>query len=79
MQTNGVLAEISDVAFFEALGGLSYNEVIKSMEIGKIKKISEYDNLIKTKLLNLKAKNLIVQHNIAKGQFGDLYLVNDQY
>ncbi len=31
MQTNGVIAEISDVALFQALGGLSYNEVIKSI------------------------------------------------
>jgi hypothetical protein len=31
MQTYGVLAEITDTVFFESIGGISYEEVIKKV------------------------------------------------
>lgn len=35
MQTYGVLAEITDTIFFEAIGGVSFEEVIKKVEKNK--------------------------------------------
>jgi hypothetical protein len=35
MQTYGVLAEITDTVFFECIGGISFEEVIKKVEKNK--------------------------------------------
>jgi hypothetical protein len=35
MQTYGVLAEITDTLFFESIGGISFEEVIKKVEKNK--------------------------------------------
>ena len=48
MQTYGVLAEITDTLFFEAIGGLSFEEVIKKIEKSKEKSIQYYENITKS-------------------------------
>lgn len=59
MHTNGVIAEISDTAFYEALGNIrSFNDIIKTIEYGKKKKLTEYDNQLIKQLENVEAKHL---------------------
>jgi hypothetical protein len=47
MQTYGVLAEISDTIFFEAIGGVSFEEVIKKVEKNKEKMVPHFENYLK--------------------------------
>ncbi len=59
MHTNGVIAEISDTAFYEALGNIrSFNDVIKNIEYGKKKKLTEYDNQLIKQLEHIQANQL---------------------
>lgn len=42
MQTYGVLAEITDTIFFESIGGISFEEVIKKVEKNKEKMVPHF-------------------------------------
>jgi cGMP-dependent protein kinase 1 len=78
MQTNGVIAEISDASFYEAIGNKSYNEIIKSLEQGKQNKFSQYENMTEKQLEHLDMSDITVSSTLSKGQFGDLYLSKDK-
>lgn len=79
MHTYGVIAEISDTAFYQALGNIrSFNDVIKNIEYGKKKKLTEYDNQLIKQMENIEANRLEIIDKLAKGQFGDLFLVKDK-
>ncbi len=79
MHTNGVIAEISDTAFYEALGNIrSFNDVIKNIEYGKKKKLTEYDNQVANQLEGIDAHQMFVINKLARGQFGELFLVKDK-
>lgn len=79
MNTNGVIAEISDIAFYEALGNVrSFSDVIKNIEYGKKKKQIEYENQIIKQLEGVDADHLWVVNKLSTGQFGDLFLVKDK-
>lgn len=77
MQTYGVLAEITDTVFFESIGGISYEEVIKKVEKSKEKMIPHFENIVKKQTANLRIEDLIYVNKIADGQFGSIYLVRD--
>lgn len=79
MHTNGVIAEISDTAFWESLGNVRcFEDVIKNIEYGKKKKLTEYDNQLIKQLEGVEAKGLEVVDKLARGQFGELFLVKDK-
>ena len=77
MQTYGVLAEITDTVFFESIGGISYEEVIKKVEKSKEKMTPHFENIVKKQTANLRIEDLIYVNKIADGQFGSIYLVRD--
>ena len=79
MHTNGVIAEISDTAFFESLGNnRSLNDIIKNIEYGKKKKVTEYENQLIKQLEKIDANKLEIVDRITKGQFGPVLLVKDR-
>lgn len=77
MQTYGVLAQITDTLFFEAIGGISFEEVIKKVEKNKQKMIPHFENILKKQAVNLKMEDLIYVNKVSDGQFGAVYIVRD--
>ena len=77
MQTYGVLAEINDKVFFEAIGGVSFEEVIKKIEKNKEKSSHNYDNTLIKQTQKIDFQDLVYINKISDGQFGGIYLVKD--
>lgn len=79
MQTYGVLAEITDTVFFESIGGISFDEVIKKVEKSKEKQIHHFMNETKNGLVNIKMEDLFYIKKISASQFGSVHMIRDNY
>ena len=79
MQTYGVLAEITDTIFFESIGGVSFEDVIKKVEKNKEKMIPHSSNQLTKQTTNLRLEELVYVNKLSDGQFGGLYLVRDEH
>jgi cGMP-dependent protein kinase 1 len=77
MQTYGVLAEITDTIFFESIGGISFEEVIKKVEKNKEKMVPHFENLLRKQTANMRLEELVQVSKLADGQFGGIHLVRD--
>lgn len=52
--------------------------MIRTIEYGKKKKVTEYENTTYRQLQGINLKELTVSSKLSTGQFGDLFLINDK-
>ena len=79
MQTYGVLAQITDTVFFESIGGISFDEVIKKVEKNKEKQTPVFENVTSTGLRNIKLEDFYYIKKISASQFGNVHMIRDNH
>ena len=75
METDGIIAELSNQTVFNCIGGPNIEIVITKNEFSHERNMNKYANNIKKKMENVELSDFIFYCKIGSGQFGSVYLV----
>ena len=75
METDGIIAELSNQTIFNCIGGPNIEIVITKNEFSHERNMNKYSSTMKKKMENVQLSDFVFYYKLGSGQFGSVYLV----